>query len=203
MHESTLGTLILLCAMGFFGALTPGPDMLLILKTTLRYGAWQGFRVLFGIASGWCVFLGLIYAGLSHWLSHPYAQLALSLIGGVYLLSMAYGMLSHGASELRLDSEQARSGYLQGLIINLSNPKAILFFVFLVTPFIDEGVGVSLIALWCALFSAFCLVIGLASFARSFIQPRFFQRIDRICGVLFACFGWLLCFECGGLLASF
>lgn len=198
----TLGTLALLCVVGFLGALTPGPDILLVLKTTLRFGAWQGLKLLFGIASGWCIFLMLIYTGLSHWLNTPYTQLVLGLMGGVYLLYLAFSMLTCPLNDFKLDSNQARSGYLQGLIVNLSNPKAILFFTFLVTPFLENGMGVSLIVLWFSLFSAFCLVIGIASFARDFIQPRLFYLIDRVCGLLFASFAWLLWFECGSLIVN-
>lgn len=192
---------ILLCLMGFFGAITPGPDMLLTLKTTLRFGVIQGLKVLLGIASGWCLYLGLIYAGLNQWLNTPITQLILSLIGGSYLLYLGFLMLTMKAQQYDLGASQNmhKDGYIQGLIINLSNPKAILFFVFLVTPFIDESMELGFIALWCSLFAAFICVIICASIARSYINTRTFVVIDRICGLLFVCFAWLLCFEFGEL----
>ncbi len=124
--------IVLLCLMGFFGAITPGPDILLTLKTTLRYGILQGFKVLFGIASGWFLYLGIIYVGLSHWLNTPIIQLILSFVGGGYLLYLAFAMLN--ATPYTLDSTHnvKKDGFLQGLILNVSNPKAILFFIFLV-----------------------------------------------------------------------
>ena len=193
--------IILLCLMGFFGAITPGPDILLTLKTTLRFGVGQGFKVLLGIASGWCLYLTLIYAGLSHWLNTPIAQLILSIIGGSYLLYLGFIILTMKAQnyDLSISQEERKEGNIQGLIINLSNPKAILFFVFLVTPFIDEGMELGFIALWCSLFAAFVCIIICASVARSHINTRAFVIIDRICGVLFVCFAWLLYFEFGEL----
>ncbi|AAP78229.1 LysE family translocator [Helicobacter hepaticus] len=197
--------IILLCLIGFFGAITPGPDILLTLKTTLRFGMAQGLKVLLGIASGWCLYLGLIYAGLSHWLNTPILQLTLSLIGGFYLLYLGYLILSAPSLTYDLNIEKnnmPQDGFMQGLLLNLSNPKAILFFIFLVTPFIDEGMGIGLIALWCSLFSAFILVIICASVAKQYMNTKIFNIIDIICGVLFVCFGWLLCFEFGDLVAT-
>lgn len=190
---------ILLCLMGFFGAITPGPDILLTLKTTLRFGAWQGFKVLSGIACGWCLYLMLIYAGLSHWLNTPMVQFILSLVGGGYLLYLGFIMLTIKPILGDLENLDSKDGFMQGLIINLSNPKAILFFIFLVTPFIDEGMEIGLIALWCSLFMAFACVILCANVARGYINARTFGIIDRICGVLFVGFAWLLYFECGQL----
>lgn len=194
--------IILLCLIGFFGAITPGPDILLTLKTTLRYGILQGFKVLFGIASGWFLYLGIIYIGLSHWLNTPIIQLILSFVGGGYLLYLAFAMLN--ATPYTLDSTHnvKKDGFLQGLILNVSNPKAILFFIFLVTPFVDENIKLGLVALWCSLFAAFVFVILSANIARSYINAKTFYVIDRICGVLFAIFAWLLCFECGEIVAT-
>lgn len=187
--------------MGFFGAITPGPDSIITLKTTLRYGILQGFKVLCGIASGWFLYLGIIYVGLSHWLNTPIAQCILSFVGGFYLLYLAFTMLNAAPYELDSTQDTAKDGFLRGFIINISNPKAILFFVFLVTPFIDENMRLGLIALWCSLFSAFLLIIACANVARAYINPRTFCIIDRICGVLFTLFAWLLCFEGGALIS--
>ncbi|MCX2717256.1 LysE family translocator [Helicobacter sp. MIT 21-1697] len=197
----TTEKIILLCLMGFFGAITPGPDILLVLKTTLRFGMFQGLKVLLGIASGWCLYLALIYAGFSHWLNTPILQLILSFVGGFYLLYLAYLTLSASSYTYNLNTEEInnirKDGFIQGLILNLSNPKAILFFIFLVTPFIEEGMKIGLIALWCSLFSAFMLVIICASIIKKYMNAKIFSIIDTLCGVLFVCFGWLLCFECG------
>ena len=86
--------IILLCLMGFFAAITPGPDILLTIKTTLRFGAFQAFKVLLGIASGWCLYLVFIYMGLSHWLNTPITQLILSLIVVSYLIYIVFHMLT-------------------------------------------------------------------------------------------------------------
>ncbi|WP_300448613.1 LysE family translocator [Helicobacter mastomyrinus] len=192
---------ILLCLMGFFAAITPGPDILLTLKVTLRFGILQGFKVLLGIASGWIVYLGIIYLGLVHWLNTSIMQFCLSFIGGSYLLYLGFIILSSTPQTYALESADSirKDGFWQGLILNLSNPKAILFFIFLVTPFINEDIKIGLIALWCSLFSAFVCVIICGSVARAYINARMFMIIDRICGICFVCFAWLLFFECGEL----
>ena len=118
------------------------------------------------------------------------------------MLYLAFAMLN--ATPYTLDSTHnvKKDGFLQGLILNISNPKAILFFIFLVTPFVDENIKLGLVALWCSLFAAFVFVILSANIARSYINAKTFYVIDRICGVLFAIFAWLLCFECGEIVAT-
>ena len=68
---------------------------------------------------------------------------AVKIAGAVYLLYLAWGALHSGAA-LRLEAGGGASGtlrgnYLAGLLINLTNPKIILFFVTFLPQFIDVG----------------------------------------------------------------
>lgn len=211
--------LILLFYVGFFGAITPGPDILLTFKTTLRFGIAQGLKVLLGIVSGWCVYFGIIfsivYIDFTHWFNVlPVINIALNIIlcvlGGSYLSYLSFYMLtSHPKTYEKdyakniVDSADSiqnpirKDGYIQGLLLNLSNPKAMLFFVFLITPFLENQVAISLIVLWSSLLCAFLCVIFGAHKIRKYINARAFLLIDRICGVLFVGFAWFLYFGCG------
>ena len=65
------------------------------------------------------------------------------IIGAFYLLWLAYGALRHGAA-LRLQPRDGPSAslaktYLTGVLINITNPKIILFFVTFLPQFIDAG----------------------------------------------------------------
>lgn len=84
---------------------------------------------------------------------------------------------------------------LKGLLINLSNPKAILFFAIIIAPFMNQHLELSLLVLLCGLFLAFIIVIVLGVFFKKIINNALFDKIDKICGIIFIFFGILLLFS--------
>lgn len=184
---------------GFMGAITPGPDILFVLRTSLCVGARAAFAAFLGIASGWAIFLGALYLGLSYVLGNAYVQLTLTFVGGVYLAYLAYALLKNPASVPTLTSADTKAldsiniralfrFYIKALGINLSNPKAILFFGTIIMPFIEVDLGERIVVLFCALSLPFLGVIALGSAIKSYLTPKVFVWIDRICGVIFGGF---------------
>lgn len=130
-------------------AATPGPDMALFLSRTLGGGRSHGFAALAGAMNGVLVHTFAAALGLSALLAaSTRAYDAVKLAGALYLLYLAYGAMRHGAA-LRLEGQGGATGglarsYLTGLLINLTNPKIILFFVTFLPQFIEAGdVGAS------------------------------------------------------------
>lgn len=203
MVTLTIFELFTLFSVGFLGALTPGPDILFTLRNTLNYGMKAGFLSLFGIFCGWIVFLSLIYFGFAHLMHGILIQGILSAIGGIYLCYIAYlllkskpnSVLNSNASTSTISTPLAKTLYsliLKGFLLNLSNPKAILFFGLIITPFIHIHLALSLLVLLSSLISAFVLVIFLAAFFRKSINDSLFHKIDKICGIVFLVFAFLL-----------
>lgn len=124
--------------------LTPGPDMTLFLAKTLGQGRDAGFAAMLGALSGVLVHTGLAAFGLSALLAgSPFGFGLLKIAGALYLLWLAVDALRHGSS-LTLDGSSSRTDaigkvYLKGLVINLLNPKIILFFVTFLPQFISTG----------------------------------------------------------------
>jgi threonine/homoserine/homoserine lactone efflux protein len=125
-------------------AATPGPDMALFLSRTLGGGRSHGFAALAGAMTGLLAHTCAAALGLSALLAaSAHAYDAVKLAGALYLLYLAYGALRHGAA-LRLEGQGGSRGglpgsYLTGLLINLTNPKIVLFFVTFLPQFIDVG----------------------------------------------------------------
>lgn len=187
-----LGVLFVL---GFFTALIPGPDILFVLRNTLALGFKQGIIGFLGIFSGWLVFLSLIYLGFASYFNSDSIQATLSGIGGIYLLYLAYALFKKSKNHIDFSqkSQKKFSLYFKGMLINLSNPKAILFFATIISPFIQNDLETSFVVLLSALSLAFIIVIVLATFFRRFITNSLFDKIDKICSVIFVGFGaWLL-----------
>jgi threonine/homoserine/homoserine lactone efflux protein len=123
-------------------AVTPGPDMALFLSRTLSGGRPHGYAALVGAMSGLVVHTFAAALGLSALLAaSARAYDAVKIAGALYLLYLAWGALRHGAA-LRLEAGGGAGGgltgsFLKGLLINLTNPKIILFFVTFLPQFID------------------------------------------------------------------
>ena len=125
-------------------AATPGPDMALFLQRTLGLGRAHGFAALAGVMTGVLVHTFAAALGLSALIATSASLYdALKIVGALYLLYLAYGALRHGTA-LKLEAAKAartplKATYASGVLINLTNPKIILFFVTFLPQFIDAG----------------------------------------------------------------
>jgi threonine/homoserine/homoserine lactone efflux protein len=123
-----LGTLLI-------GAMSPGPSFVVIARTSIGVSRRQGIATALGMGIGGGIF-GVIalfgfYAVLA---SIPWLYLLLKLLGGLYLLYIAY-QIWRGASSVsdfeRIASRartSTRRSLWMGLTTQLSNPKAAIFY---------------------------------------------------------------------------
>ena len=129
---------------GVLLALTPGPDMALYLSRTFGGGRSHGYAALLGALSGIVVHTFAAALGLSALIAaSARAYDAVKIVGALYLVYLAWGALRRGAA-LKLEAGGGAAGtlrgaYATGLLINLTNPKIILFFVTFLPQFIDAG----------------------------------------------------------------
>ncbi|MDX5593786.1 LysE family translocator [Pseudovibrio sp. SPO723] len=129
---------------GILLALTPGPDMMLFLSKTLTQNKRAGVAAILGASSGVVVHSLAAALGLSALMAaSATAFTVLKYIGAAYLVYLAVAAVRSGTG-LSLDRsarppEPLMKTYLQGLTINLLNPKIILFFVTFLPQFISVG----------------------------------------------------------------
>ncbi len=139
-----LQTIALFSLASLILALTPGPDMALFLARTVSGGRSSGFAAMFGASTGLIIHALLAGLGLSALLAaSATAFFILKIIGGLYLLWLAYGAIRHG-SAFSVDGPSSPqptwlATFLTGLGINLTNPKVIVFFVTFLPQFIDAN----------------------------------------------------------------
>jgi threonine/homoserine/homoserine lactone efflux protein len=122
-------------------AATPGADMALFLSRTLAGGRGQGFAAQAGANVGLVVHTIAAALGLSALLAaSAEAYQAVKIAGALYLLWLAYGAIRRGTA-LKLQHGAAAGGvrgaFWAGVLINLTNPKIVLFFVTFLPQFID------------------------------------------------------------------
>lgn len=124
------------------GQFSPGPDMVLLTQTSLRHGRGAGWWTAAGITTGLMGHAAFALTGL-HWIAriHPMVWTVLQTVAGTYLLWLAWCLCRReGQSAVSPHPPPPPAGfYRRGLLCNLLNPKVLLFFGAVVTPFLGSG----------------------------------------------------------------
>lgn len=121
--------------------LAPGPDNMYLLSKSLADGVKSGIILAGGLASGILFHTMLVILGVAALLqSSPLALRMLQYIGAAYLLFLAWGAF-HSKGELRLatalPSGERIALYKRGVLMNVLNPKVLLFFLAFLPQFVD------------------------------------------------------------------
>jgi homoserine/homoserine lactone efflux protein len=123
-------------------AVTPGPGAVASMSTGMRHGYWSALAVILGLQSAILIHLTIVAVGLGALLAASETAFgAVKIVGAIYLVWL--GVRKWRAAPLQQDASlpgAPRKGlFLQGLLVNLTNPKAIIFIGALVPSFIDTS----------------------------------------------------------------
>ena len=179
--------------------ISPGPATLAIMATSARYGRKAGLQLASGVVCG-SLFWGLCAAfGLATFMAQ-FADLfvVIKVLGGLYLLWLAFKSFRSalGPSVPRAVPDSGKSKFmLQGLAIHLTNPKAVLAWIAILSIGVQQGAP----AWHSLLMFGGCAVLGVTVFlgyAIVFSTPwaqGIYQRARRIfditVGVVFGAAG--------------
>ena len=122
--------------------LTPGADMMFTLAQGLKGGPRAGMAANAGIAVGGMVHTVIAGLGLGALVAaHPLAFDVIRWGGVAYLLWLAVQSLRAGPLAARGDVAARSLGrvFLDGLMVNLLNPKVILFILAFLPQFVDPS----------------------------------------------------------------
>lgn len=177
-------------------AATPGPNMLLVMTSSMRSGFRRSFITMAGCLTSVVSMILLSALGLDVALrAAPRAFFALRAAGAAYLLYLAYRMWTSEPAPLEAAHVPKKGLYREGVLVAASNPKAILFAAAFLPQFIDPAqargpqFGV-LVALFAVIEVSCYLAYALAGRqAVTFLEdPRRRRLVDRGAGALFAAF---------------
>lgn len=123
----------------------PGPDILFVITQSITRGRKAGMVFAAGLCTGLIAHVAAVSLGVSVLLmSSPLAFTILKCAGAAYLLYLGVkSFLARHQNHFSLAAEAAVSGklYRKGILMNLLNPKVILFFLAFFPQFIDQEIG--------------------------------------------------------------
>jgi len=196
--------LTLQTALAFFGVsvllgLTPGPDNVFVLLQSAAHGRRAGMLVVLGLCAGLVLHTSAIALGLAAlFAASETAFVVLKFVGAGYLAYLAWQAFAAPAADggtAPAPPLRAPQLVLRGLLMNLSNPKVVFFFLAFLPQFVDPARGP--VAWQLAQLGALFIVATLLTFGSvSFFAATAGQRLrgsvlaqawlNRIAGTVFA-----------------
>ena len=125
---------------------SPGPDTAIVLRQISLYGRTEGIKAAIGIGFGIYIHCLLAVNGISIIIiSNEFYKFIISLIGSIYIFYLGFSMFLSREQINNLtsyDRAKYNSSFLIGLITNIFNIKAFLFFVSLFSIIIENLDGI-------------------------------------------------------------
>ncbi|GGU53265.1 threonine efflux protein [Pseudomonas laurentiana] len=181
--------LLLVLTVYVIGAASPGPSNMRIMGVAMHQGRRPALMLAFGVISGSFFWGGMAATGISAILT-TFAQaiIALKIVGGAYLLFLG---IKAARSALTTDEHMSKkdataasvSGfklYKQGLMMHLTNPKALLGWVATMTLGLGPQASTTTVAITLAccavlsitIFGGYALLFSTAPMVRAYRRAR-------------------------------
>lgn len=184
--------------------MSPGPDFFFVSQTAASRSRKEAMMGVLGITLGVMVWAGVALMGL-HLIMEKMAWLHQIIMvgGGLYLLWMGWQLMRSARQRHKqpqvdapvVELPKRGMSFLKGLLTNLSNPKAIIYFGSVFSLFVGNDVGALerwglFLLILVETFAWFTVVAAI--FALPWMRDKY-QRlakwVDGMAGVLFAGFG--------------
>ena len=123
----------------FVLALSPGPDNLYLATLTVRSGKVAGFSFLIGLLSGCLIHTALLAFGLSQLIIiNDLFFKIIKYLGVFYLLFLSYSSYKSDILIYNIEkkNDEIQKIFIRGVLMNLLNPKVLLFFTMFFPNFI-------------------------------------------------------------------
>ncbi|HRQ56215.1 MAG TPA: homoserine/homoserine lactone efflux protein [Azoarcus taiwanensis] len=184
-------------------SVTPGPGAVLSIATGMRHGYSNALRAISGLQTALLIHLSIVALGLGAVLAaSDMAFLALKIAGALYLVWLGIQKWRAPVEEIdenALPSRKGRGFYLQGVLVNLTNPKGLVFIVAFVPQFVMPSqpqlpqfliIGLTMVGVDLIVMSGYALLAGRCS--AWFHSPNMIGMQNRVFGGLFVSAGALL-----------
>ncbi len=173
----TIAAFLAVALLHLMAAISPGPAVLMAARTGVTEGLRTGAFLATGIGIGGVIWAAAALFGLALvFQAAPSLLWALKIIGGLYLIYMAWGMWRTADAPLDLDAatktpRSAASAFRLGLWTQLANPKPAVLFSAIFIGTVPPGTSAWVIA-------ALLLVVFLNETIWNILVARIFS-LDR------------------------
>ncbi len=194
MPENILTTLLAISTINMLAWLTPGPNMLVIISAATQ-SRKAGYITALGVGFGGVIWSLLALSGIAIVFELlPKAALALRLFGTGYLIWLGYKAWQSTTPATAL-ARTTPATFKTGLMVMMTNPKAVLYFGSLLTAFVPPHAPLWLLLLIVAMGSTQATLQNLIT-ASVFSAPpvqRWFKAshrgLQRLFGTLYIALG--------------
>lgn len=183
-------------------AVSPGPGAAASMSAGLRYGFNSALRTIAGLQMALLTQLLIVVAGLGVLLqTSALAFNIVKLCGAAYLIWL--GVQKWRAAPEAIDETRARAAsnalFVEGLLVNLTNPKAIVFVAALIPQFVDPArpqwpqfliIGLTMCGVDTIVMSGYALLAS--RLGRWLHDPKWLKAQNRFFGGVFVGAGALL-----------
>jgi threonine/homoserine/homoserine lactone efflux protein len=139
-----LSTLLLFAGSVVALVLVPGPNLIYIVTRSVEAGRRAGFASMLGVETGSLVHVAMAAVGLSALLASSATAFEIVKYAGVaYLVYLGVRALRSGGAPHDEPPSPAgmRRAYVEGVLVNVLNPKVSLFFLAFLPQFVDPARG--------------------------------------------------------------
>ena len=189
----TFETLLLFSIAFSVAAVVPGPGVLAVVARALGSGFWPAMPMAVGMVLGDLIFLTLVALGLAAIAQQLGGFFAVvKFIGAAYLMYLGYRMWTASIEQAAIAPTAASGPFKMGavgLMVTLSNPKTVLFFLALLPTLIDirtiDVTSLIELGIIMVIIDVAVLAIYAAAAARTrllFLSSRLRQRLNRCAG---------------------
>lgn len=181
---------------------SPGPALLVAIRTSLAAGRGAGFTVGCGLGLVAALWTLAALLGLDAvFRAFPLAYWGAKVAGAAYLLFVAWGMWRAARTPLAANARPATQAFREGVLINLLNPKSVLFAAAVLAVIFPAGldlaekaaIAVNHLIVEIAFYGALSAAMTAPAVSRRYLSARLY--IDRAAAVVLGALGLSLLAE--------
>lgn len=193
LYFLTLGAML-----GLASGCAPGPLLALVIAETLRHDVKSGVKVaLAPVITDLPIILFTLFI-VSKIADSQNILGIISLIGGIFVLFMAYENIRVKGVQLNISDENPKS-LMKGILANTLSPHPYLFWLSVGTPLLNKAISTSPMAPLAFLGGFYALLLGskvllavLVGKSKTFLQGALYITIMRFLGLLLGVLALLL-----------
>ncbi len=123
---------------------SPGPAMMYFIRTTLASGKLAGIYTVLGLGTMAATWTALAFMGLDVVFGlFPWAFVILKTGGALYLIWIAYQTWKHARDPMGKAPTPPAKAFLGGVLVNMSNPKSVLFAGAVIMVIFPQGMSLA------------------------------------------------------------